>query len=195
MGEAQDGKTSEARKSKVGPRQVRLRKQKLHAGMKVGRLTVLQRVRDNTTTTSLMLRVQYRVECECGERLTTPAYYLTRENPKQDCGKCRERPISAVYNNEYRIWLMMHVRCEDPRHEAYKHYGGRRIKICPEWHKSRGIEGFKAFLECLGPRPSMKHTIDRTDNDLGYQPFQEDGVTPQMRWATASQQRLNQRPR
>ena len=91
---------------------------------------------------------------------------------------------------------MMHVRCYDPRHEAYKHYGGRGIGVCPEWHKDRedGL-GFATFLEYIGPRPSPNHSIDRVDNNDGYRPFQKDGVTRQVRWATAVEQRANQRPK
>lgn len=88
---------------------------------------------------------------------------------------------------------MMHKRTEDPTHISYKHYGGRGIKVCEEWHKDRGIEGFEAFLKFVGPRPTPHHTIDRINNDLGYQPYQPNGER-QVRWATASQQRQNQRP-
>jgi len=174
-------------------RQIRPRKHRLKAGDKIGHFTIIQRVRDNLTTRSPNLRVQVRVECVCGKRETIPQYYLVRENPKQHCG-CLNKTIKTIYNEEYRIWLMMHVRTEDPRHVAYKHYGGRGIKVCAEWHKSRGEDGFRAFLEYVGPRPSPYHSIDRIDNDLGYQPFQADGVTRQLRWATAKEQRANQRP-
>lgn len=39
----------------------------------------------------------------------------------------------------------------------------------------------------------MEHTIDRVDNNGSYYPFQADGVTRQVRWATKEVQRNNQR--
>lgn len=171
----------------------RTRGMALAAGTKVGSLTVIQRVHDDMKTSSPNLRIRLRVECVCGKRMTIPQYYIVRKNPKTSCG-CQNKTIKTHYPQEYRIWWMMHVRTEDPRHEAYKHYGGRGIRVCEEWHKSRGEEGFRAFLEFVGPRPSPGHSIDRVDNDLGYQPYQADGVTRQVRWATAKEQRANQRP-
>lgn len=173
--------------------QARTRKHKLKAGDKIGSLTILQRVRDNVTTKSPNLKIQFRVECVCGERMTIPQYYLVRENPKTHCG-CLNKSIKTIYNQEYRIWLMMHERTENPNHVAYRHYGGRGIKVCEQWHKNRGEEGFKSFLDYVGARPGPEFSIDRVDNDLGYQPFQGDGVTRQVRWATAKEQRANQRP-
>lgn len=173
------------------------------AGQKFGDLTVIQRVADDTATKSLNLKVRVRVECTCGHRLTIPYYYLVRTSPKPKhiCGKCN-RSLKSIYHEEYVIWQMMHVRCEDPKHVAFKHYGGRGIKICQEWHRpndsmpiSLDNHGFNRFLEFIGPRPSPKHSIDRVNNDMGYQPYQPDGVTRQLRWATSKEQRANQRPR
>lgn len=174
--------------------QAKPRKYKIKAGDKFGHLTIIQRVRDNVQTKSSNLKIRFLCDCSCGTRITVPQFYLIRENPKTHCG-CQNKSIKTLYPQEYRIWLMMHVRTEDPNHVAYKHYGGRGIKVCSEWQRSTGIEGFQRFLEFVGPRPSPNHSIDRVDNDLGYQPYQSDGITPQVRWATAKEQRANQRPR
>lgn len=183
--------------------QLQPRKHVPKAGQKFGKLTLIQRVLDKADTKSPNLIVQVRVECECGRRLTVPYYYLIRKSPvpKSDCGKC-DLSLKQQFKQEYGIWMMMHVRCEDPRHMAYKWYGGRGIKVCDEWHRptptipvSLDDRGFNRFLEYIGPRPSMAFSIDRIDNDLGYQPYQEDGVTRQLHWATAKEQRANQRPR
>lgn len=98
---------------------------------------------------------------------------------------------STIYSEnplEYRVWVMMHVRCEDPKHIAFKHYGGRGITVHSEWHKKNGKDGFKAFLEHVGKRPSLKYSLDRINNDGSY-------VPGNVRWATAKEQRANQRPR
>lgn len=174
----------------------------IKAGDKFGHLVVIQRVAD-AKVKSVNLRKRVRVECRgitptgtvCNKRLTIPDYYLRREgNPKTHCG-CQFKSLKTVFFEEYRIWNMMHVRCYDPRHEAYKHYGGRGIHVCPDWHKNAPDgKGFERFLEFIGPRPSPGHSIDRVDNDGSYYPYQADGKTPQVRWATSAEQRANQRP-
>lgn len=88
---------------------------------------------------------------------------------------------------------MMRTRCNYERHIAYKHYGGRGIKVCPEWDDPD--TGFETWLKFIGPAPSTDYTQDRVDNDLGYSPYQADGTTRQVRWATSAEQRSNQRPR
>lgn len=171
------------------------RKHVPEANQQFGNLRVVQRVTDDQTTKSANLIVRVRVECSCGNRLTIPYYYLIRTSPapKSICGSCR-RSIKTTYWQEYRIWNMMHVRCENPTHRFFKHYGGRGIKVCAEWQKSRedGM-GFKNFLEYVGERPTPKHSIDRINNNLGYQPFQADGITRQVKWSTGKEQRANQR--
>lgn len=170
-------------------KQVRIRKHVPHPGQKFGFLTVRQRVRDNATTKSPNLKVQFLCECVCGTRETIPLYYLIRKQPapKTHCG-CMTATIYSENPLEYRVWMMMHVRCENPNHIHFKHYGGRGIGIFEEWHKRHGKEGFRKFLEHIGKRPSIKYSIDRIDNDKGYEPGN-------VRWATSKEQRANQRPR
>lgn len=166
----------------------------LYSGQRFGKLTLRQRVAPNNKTSSPNLRKRWRVECECGARLTIPEYYLVRKpNPKTSCG-CDRGSIKTLYKREYGIWMMMHQRCYNPQHVSYKHYGGRGITIDPSWHKDHPDgEGFTRFINFIGPSPSPQHTIDRVDNNGHYQPFQADGKTPQVRWATATEQRANQR--
>lgn len=87
----------------------------------------------------------------------------------------------------------MHLRCYNKNHVAYKHYGGRGIHVCQEWHKDNPDgKSFERFLAFMGKRPSLQFSIDRVDNDGSYYPYQVDGVTRQCRWATATEQRANQ---
>lgn len=55
-------------------------------------------------------------------------------------------------------------RCERPGNKSFKDYGARGISVCPEW---RG--DFAVFLADMGRRPSALHSIDRIDNERGYE--------------------------
>jgi hypothetical protein len=81
----------------------------------------------------------------------------------------------------YGIWNTMKERCNNIDNPNYKNYGGRGIKMCKRW-----LMSFDCFVADMGPRPSEKHSIDRLDNDKGYEPAN-------CRWATRSEQMLNRR--
>lgn len=136
-------------------------------------------------------KLNWMCQCSCGKQEKVPEYYMMRSHsPKLDCGHMRKTIFTD--NPLYATWHMMHVRCEDSTHNMFKHYGGRGIKVCQEWHRSNP-DGFKNWLEYMGPKPSKKHTMDRVDNDGDYTPLQADGVTRQVRWATHEQQGANRR--
>lgn len=163
-----------------------------YPGMHLHNWILIQRVPDNPKLSPIM-RGRWVVECRCKDktRKTLPIWYLTRTTgPTRSCG-CLNRSLRTEFKREYGIWQMMRRRCNNDTHIHFKHYGGRGIKVCAEWDDDK--TGFEAFFAHMGPAPSDKHSIDRINNDLGYQPFQEDGITPQMRWATAKEQRANQR--
>lgn len=82
----------------------------------------------------------------------------------------------------YTSWRCMIQRVTNPRHPRYAGYGGRGIVITPEWRAS-----YLTFLRDVGPRPAG-HTLDRIDVDGHYEPGN-------VRWATALEQRHNQRPK
>ncbi|HSZ70229.1 MAG TPA: hypothetical protein VK756_07695 [Solirubrobacteraceae bacterium] len=73
-------------------------------------------------------------------------------------------------------------RCTNPKRANYRYYGGRGIVVCEHW---RGKHGFEAFLADMGERPEGM-TLDRVDPNGDYQPSN-------CRWATATEQRINQR--
>jgi hypothetical protein len=73
----------------------------------------------------------------------------------------------------YSIWSGMMERCGNKASQAYKDYGGRGIKVCPEWHD---ILAFKDWAENNGYDPNLQ--IDRRNNDGNYAPENCRWVTP-----------------
>jgi hypothetical protein len=155
----------------------------LYAGMKLGDLTVIQKVR---TPPNAAGGQRFRLQCVCGARITKPRFYLMRkQNPLRHCGcKTFRADPQVVYTRS--SWYAMMSRCYYEKHVSYAQYGGRGIKVCWRWH-SDNPEGFDNFLKDMGLRPN-KLSLDRIDNDKGYEPGN-------CKWSTASEQTLNQRHR
>jgi len=71
-------------------------------------------------------------------------------------------------------------RCTDPNNAQYHDYGGRGIKVHPEWLD------FEKFYAAVRDRPAAGLTFDREDNDGNYEPGN-------VRWATWAAQTRNKR--
>jgi hypothetical protein len=71
----------------------------------------------------------------------------------------RGKNTNRSHHPDYGVWSEIRRRCFSVKCHAYKWYGGRGIKMCPEWQKS-----FESFLHDMGPRPSNKYSIERVDN-------------------------------
>jgi hypothetical protein len=99
----------------------------------------------------------------------------------------RLRDGRRVDSPEYRSYAAMKNRCLNRRQARFSDYGGRGITICDRWLAGEGTRsGFECFLADLGPKPSRQHTLERLDNDRGYEPGN-------CRWATRGEQNRNTR--
>lgn len=85
---------------------------------------------------------------------------------------------------EWLAWKNMRNRCNNPNHQAYANYGGRGIRVFPEWDVPD--VGFVRFFAHVGKRPKGRFDLDRIDNSRGYEPGN-------VRWATRKANVQNKR--
>jgi len=153
-------------------------------GQKFGRLTVLERVKNDNYG-----HVRWLCQCECNKRTLVKGYNLKSGHTKS-CGclmrelkkekfyihghNCRNNP-----SRTYRTWDHMIQRCTNPNCWFYKHYGGRGIRVYKRWLK------FENFLQDMGERPENM-TLDRVDNNGDYCP-------ENCQWSTQKRQCRNTR--
>ena len=90
--------------------------------------------------------------------------------------------IKPLFNR----WVSMRQRCNNPNAVGYNHYGGRGIKVCPEWdNKEDGFLNFYTWAINSEWKADEGLSIDRIDVDKGYSP-------DNCRWANDLLQSSNQ---
>ena len=131
-----------------------------------------------------------RVYCEaCGKFKIRDKRNLYR---LKSCGCLRSELIgkghtkhggktSAGPTTEYVCWSNIKNRCYNERREDFPLYGGRGIRVCPQWRKS-----FVQFLKDMGPKPDPAFSIERREVNGPYSP-------KNCYWADSHTQRINQR--
>lgn len=144
----------------------------------------------------------FECQCDCGCILTVKGTILKRGGVKS-CGQTKECPFAfKLYSNinskhkishtkEYFIFKAIMDRCYNKNNPQYRDYGGRGIQIYSEW-----INNPKAFYDYLQTLPEArkqfeartgeKATLDRIDNNRGYEPGN-------LRWASYQEQNQNRR--
>lgn len=75
--------------------------------------------------------------------------------------------LKKTYKAEYEAWKWAIRWCSDPSLRNWPNYGGRGIKVCPEWQNS-----FETFLRDVGPKPKRSRLLwlGRLDVNKGYEP-------------------------
>jgi len=145
-------------------------------GNRYGRLVVVEPIRLSSTETKFVCK------CDCGTVTTVWRQSLVQGHTNS-CG-CLSREAHTKHGGswrpEYKVWKALRRRCLCSTDKQYHDYGGRGIKVCQAW------DDFSVFFNDVGPRPSAAHSIDRIDNEKGYEPGN-------VRWATHQQQNSNTR--
>jgi len=154
-------------------------------GQKFGRLIAIEALAKRE-----FRGVVWLCKCDCGSYVEVVSNKLRQGNTKS-CGclnKERVIEVNKIHGHAankmktptYSTWGALKSRCNNPNDKRYDYYGGRGITVCKRWLRS-----FENFLEDMGERPKDS-TIDRIENDGGYEP-------DNCRWATREKQIRNSR--
>lgn len=162
-----------------------------HVGQRFGRLTPLESFNVRNSTGDL--RVRWNCLCDCGNVKEVSASDL-RSGRTKSCGcLARELIQSNTYRQThgatkghvlprlYRIWTGMRNRCRNRSNADFPNYGGRGIVISSEWDDFANFESWS-----LANGYSDLLSLDRTDNNSGYNP-------DNCRWVTPADQMSNRR--
>ena len=160
-------------------------------GNRYGNLTVLRRGKDHIFTKTGYARAQWWCRCDCGKEILVQGANLRNGHTKscRDCGYKRVSKARQTHglcgtkiHNEFRAIIQ---RCENPNSAAWPLYGGRGVRLYPEWR-----ENPRKFFEYVSQLPHFGepgYSIDRWPNkDGNYEPGN-------IRWATMKEQTRNLR--
>lgn len=120
--------------------------------------------------------------CKCGEVRVVETAKLESGHSKA-CRACglniarvyRESGVAPAKHGDakdgkksllYHIWRELKARCKNSKHKSYGRYGGRGIRVCDEWSSS--YVAFREWAMNSGYQEGL--SIDRVDNDGGYEP-------------------------
>jgi len=135
-------------------------------------------------------RTMWRMQCDCGNIVDLP-YRNFRDGNTESCG-CKKQDILLQRITKhglgktsplYKRWKNIRQRCLNPKHPRYQDYGGRGITLWPTW---QDFGAFSADIVHEIGWPNPGDTLDRKNNDKGYEPGN-------IRWATKKEQNRNSR--
>jgi hypothetical protein len=131
-------------------------------GQKFGKVTAITKV--PTPKNSSNRSARWLCRCDCGKEFVTLSKSIISGRTKT-CG-CSAGQHQITHGKtktpEFVLWQGIKERCANPKHKAYKNYGGRGITVCSRWLD------FQNFYDDMCPRPNKDLQIDRIDNNKGY---------------------------
>lgn len=157
-------------------------------GTKYGYLTALKYTRTNPKN-----KMSYWLcKCSCGKEVEVSLGNL-RSCHTKSCGcektkRGKDNPcfLHGMRNTKpYKSWCKIKERCYNQNDISYKDYGANGITMSEEFRNN-----FISFYNEVGDPPdsSSDWSIDRIDNNLGYQ-------SGNLRWASSAQQARNKQIR
>ena len=128
--------------------------------------------------------------CECGNTISVRVWCLRVGNTRS-CGCLQKEDVSrrmtthgytksaSQHRKLHHVWQGMKTRCDNPKQDGYRYYGGRGITYASEWKE---FEPFLAWALPAGYSEGLE--LDRIDSDRNYEPTN-------CRWVTKKQNLRN----
>ena len=119
----------------------------------------------------------FQCRCDCGNLTVVQGGHITSGNIIS-CG-CSLRTKQGLSNTpEGRAIKGAIRRCYSPDYKSYHTYGERGLTVSERY---KGYDGIKNLIDDIGRKPTPKHSLDRIDNDKGYEPGN-------LKWSTRREQ-------
>lgn len=136
-------------------------------GQKYNHITVIRKAYRNKNRAQMFL-----CKCDCGKE-----YYLVsnRIGKNISCGCFHPKDgyykkHGDSYTRLYNVWSRMKERCCSPKCKRFSEYGGRGIKIHPDWMEYLNFKKWAYENGYDEKAEFMKCTLDRIDCDGNYEP-------------------------
>lgn len=112
-------------------------------------------------------KLMAKVKCiECGKTKSIKPSNLFQDRLASCVCKTRTHGFSKT--KLYGVYANIKYRCYNSNHHEFYNYGGKGIKMSPEWLGDSGFENFRNWAIAAGYKDGL--TIDRIDSNKDYEP-------------------------